>query len=198
MIATSQLPTHWNISQSSAFHHLLLFLYSVFHRDCIALCILNSSTSIFAGFVVFSILGFMAHQLGLPMEDIASSGKYCYDETISCLDIICTALFMSMKPLRGHGYEKKMRWVEKLHFSNIAFACTSTVFPQETLHSLIKHLRFLAKVTSVLSHKTFAFSFKSIVLTNFMSIRKPCIIPPISLSTITTYTAKNMWTLLSN
>ncbi|KAK2892606.1 hypothetical protein QQF64_035646 [Cirrhinus molitorella] len=43
-------------------------------KDCIALCILNSSTSIFAGFVVFSILGFMAHQLGLPMEDIASSG----------------------------------------------------------------------------------------------------------------------------
>uniref|UniRef100_A0A671SCG2 Transporter n=1 Tax=Sinocyclocheilus anshuiensis TaxID=1608454 RepID=A0A671SCG2_9TELE len=44
------------------------------YKDCIALCILNSSTSIFAGFVVFSILGFMAHQLGLPMEDIASSG----------------------------------------------------------------------------------------------------------------------------
>ncbi|RXN05143.1 sodium- and chloride-dependent GABA transporter 2-like isoform X1 [Labeo rohita] len=43
------------------------------YKDCIALCILNSSTSIFAGFVVFSILGFMAHQLGLPMEDIASS-----------------------------------------------------------------------------------------------------------------------------
>uniref|UniRef100_A0A671QU58 Transporter n=1 Tax=Sinocyclocheilus anshuiensis TaxID=1608454 RepID=A0A671QU58_9TELE len=44
------------------------------YKDCIALCILNSSTSIFAGFVVFSILGFMAHQLGLPMEDLASSG----------------------------------------------------------------------------------------------------------------------------
>uniref|UniRef100_A0A8C1S511 Transporter n=1 Tax=Cyprinus carpio TaxID=7962 RepID=A0A8C1S511_CYPCA len=40
------------------------------YKDCIALCILNSSTSIFAGFVVFSVLGFMAHQLGLPMEDI--------------------------------------------------------------------------------------------------------------------------------
>lgn len=44
------------------------------YKDCIALCFLNSSTSIFAGFVVFSILGFMAHQLGLPMEEIASSG----------------------------------------------------------------------------------------------------------------------------
>ncbi|XP_051544675.1 sodium- and chloride-dependent GABA transporter 2-like [Myxocyprinus asiaticus] len=44
------------------------------YKDCIALCILNSSTSIFAGFVVFSILGFMSHQLGLPMEEIVSSG----------------------------------------------------------------------------------------------------------------------------
>ncbi|ROL50095.1 Sodium- and chloride-dependent GABA transporter 2 [Anabarilius grahami] len=42
--------------------------------DCIGLCLLNSCTSIFAGFVVFSILGFMAHQLDLPMEDIVSSG----------------------------------------------------------------------------------------------------------------------------
>ncbi|KAI7797795.1 sodium- and chloride-dependent GABA transporter 2-like isoform X2 [Triplophysa rosa] len=44
------------------------------YKDCIALCVLNSSTSIFAGFVVFSIMGFMSEQLGLPMEDIVSSG----------------------------------------------------------------------------------------------------------------------------
>ncbi|XP_039524590.1 sodium- and chloride-dependent GABA transporter 2-like isoform X1 [Pimephales promelas] len=44
------------------------------YKDCIALCFLNSGTSIFAGFVVFSILGFMAHQLDLPMEEVVSSG----------------------------------------------------------------------------------------------------------------------------
>lgn len=44
------------------------------YRDCLALCCLNSATSIFAGFVVFSVLGFMAHQLGVPMEEVASSG----------------------------------------------------------------------------------------------------------------------------
>lgn len=54
----------------------LVYLYPALHRDCIALCVLNSSTSIFAGFVVFSILGFMSEQLGLPMEDIVSSGRY--------------------------------------------------------------------------------------------------------------------------
>nr|XP_055047308.1 sodium- and chloride-dependent GABA transporter 2-like [Misgurnus anguillicaudatus]XP_055047309.1 sodium- and chloride-dependent GABA transporter 2-like [Misgurnus anguillicaudatus]XP_055047310.1 sodium- and chloride-dependent GABA transporter 2-like [Misgurnus anguillicaudatus] len=44
------------------------------YKDCLALCVLNSTTSIFAGFVVFSILGFMSQQLDLSMEEIVSSG----------------------------------------------------------------------------------------------------------------------------
>ncbi|XP_056223563.1 sodium- and chloride-dependent GABA transporter 2-like [Seriola aureovittata] len=46
------------------------------YRDCLALCCLNTGTGIFAGFVVFSVLGFMAHDLGLPIEDVASSGPH--------------------------------------------------------------------------------------------------------------------------
>ncbi|KAL6116780.1 uncharacterized protein ACO6RY_14726 [Pungitius sinensis] len=44
------------------------------YRDCMALCCLNSATSIFAGFVVFSVLGFMAQDMGMSMEDVVSSG----------------------------------------------------------------------------------------------------------------------------
>ncbi|KAI4803367.1 hypothetical protein KUCAC02_006918 [Chaenocephalus aceratus] len=44
------------------------------YRDCLALCLLNSATSIFAGFAVFSVLGFMAYEMGLPIEEVASSG----------------------------------------------------------------------------------------------------------------------------
>ncbi|GAA6102914.1 sodium- and chloride-dependent GABA transporter 3-like isoform X1 [Tachysurus ichikawai] len=44
------------------------------YRDCIWLCVLNSCTSFVAGFVVFSILGFMAEKLGVDMEDITESG----------------------------------------------------------------------------------------------------------------------------
>ncbi|XP_068611339.1 sodium- and chloride-dependent betaine transporter-like [Brachionichthys hirsutus] len=44
------------------------------YRDCVGLCLLNSATSIFAGLAVFSVLGFMAHELGLSMQDVASSG----------------------------------------------------------------------------------------------------------------------------
>ncbi|KAI4899796.1 hypothetical protein NFI96_001145 [Prochilodus magdalenae] len=44
------------------------------YKDCIALCALNSGTSIFAGFAVFSILGYMSYELNLPMEEIVRSG----------------------------------------------------------------------------------------------------------------------------
>nr|XP_023671825.1 sodium- and chloride-dependent GABA transporter 2-like isoform X2 [Paramormyrops kingsleyae] len=43
-------------------------------KDCLALCLLNSGTSIFAGFAVFSVLGFMANELHISMEHIVQSG----------------------------------------------------------------------------------------------------------------------------
>ncbi|XP_038623710.1 sodium- and chloride-dependent betaine transporter [Tachyglossus aculeatus] len=44
------------------------------YRDCIALCFLNSGTSFVAGFAVFSILGFMAQEQGVPISEVAESG----------------------------------------------------------------------------------------------------------------------------
>ncbi|KAG9351718.1 hypothetical protein JZ751_022969 [Albula glossodonta] len=51
----------------------ILFSYSVGSGDC-WLCLLNSGTSFVAGFAVFSVLGFMAHELGVPIEKVAESG----------------------------------------------------------------------------------------------------------------------------
>lgn len=47
----------------------------VFCRDCLWLCLLNSGTSVVAGFAVFSVLGFMAHEQGVSIADVAESGN---------------------------------------------------------------------------------------------------------------------------
>uniref|UniRef100_A0A667Z9C0 Si:ch211-132b12.2 n=1 Tax=Myripristis murdjan TaxID=586833 RepID=A0A667Z9C0_9TELE len=44
------------------------------YKDCLLLCLLNSGTSVVAGFAVFSVLGFMSHEQGVPIEDVAESG----------------------------------------------------------------------------------------------------------------------------
>ncbi|KAJ8256368.1 hypothetical protein COCON_G00185200 [Conger conger] len=44
------------------------------YKDSLWLCLLNSGTSLVAGFAVFSVLGFMAHEQGVPIEEVTESG----------------------------------------------------------------------------------------------------------------------------
>ncbi|KAM3605493.1 uncharacterized protein V6R79_026298 [Siganus canaliculatus] len=44
------------------------------YKDCFWLSLLNSGTSFFAGFVVFSVLGFMAQKQGVTVDKVAESG----------------------------------------------------------------------------------------------------------------------------
>ena len=47
----------------------------VFCRDAMMISLLNSCTSIFAGFVIFSVIGFMAHEQNQPVSEVAASGE---------------------------------------------------------------------------------------------------------------------------
>ncbi|RUS84345.1 hypothetical protein EGW08_007877, partial [Elysia chlorotica] len=52
--------------------------YNKFHHNCfrdsLIFAAVNSMTSFLAGFVIFSVLGFMAHSQGVSVEDVAESG----------------------------------------------------------------------------------------------------------------------------
>ncbi|XP_041083114.1 sodium- and chloride-dependent GABA transporter 2-like isoform X1 [Polyodon spathula] len=52
--------------------------YNKYNNDCykdsVYLCLLNSGTSFVAGFAIFSVLGFMAYEQGVPISEVAESG----------------------------------------------------------------------------------------------------------------------------
>ena len=45
------------------------------NRDSVFVPLMNCGTSIFSGFVVFSVLGFMSYRTGIPVQDVATAGK---------------------------------------------------------------------------------------------------------------------------
>jgi SNF family Na+-dependent transporter len=66
-------------SVGTAFGALItLASYNNFHHDCYKdarfVPILNCATSIFAGFVLFSIIGFLAHSTGTKVEEVITQG----------------------------------------------------------------------------------------------------------------------------
>ncbi|XP_067653314.1 sodium- and chloride-dependent glycine transporter 2-like [Haliotis asinina] len=57
---------------------ITLASYNTFHADCLRNALFCTyvcgGTSLFAGLVVFSVLGFMAHEADVPVTDVSSSG----------------------------------------------------------------------------------------------------------------------------
>lgn len=43
-------------------------------RDSVMVPLINCLTSFYAGFVIFASLGFMAHNKGVPVPDVAAGG----------------------------------------------------------------------------------------------------------------------------
>ena len=47
----------------------------IYFRDGLMFAAVNTGTSIYAGIVIFSVLGFMAGKQGVPVGDVAKSGR---------------------------------------------------------------------------------------------------------------------------
>lgn len=45
-----------------------------FVKDCMLIAAANSGTSLYAGFAIFSVLGFMAKERGIPVAEVVDSG----------------------------------------------------------------------------------------------------------------------------
>ncbi|XP_071951062.1 sodium- and chloride-dependent glycine transporter 1-like [Antedon mediterranea] len=79
------------------------------HRDAIIVAIVNCGTSIFAGFVIFAVIGFMAYDAGVDVETVVVSGPglafVAYPEAIARMPIspMWSILFFFMVLLLGLG-----------------------------------------------------------------------------------------------
>ena len=82
---TSEILCHtqqsWRNGQHRFFFKLCIYkaeltgLFAMLPRDSFLLCLLNSGTSFLSGFVIFSVLGFMAEEQGVDMASVVESGE---------------------------------------------------------------------------------------------------------------------------
>lgn len=59
-----------------------VFTLVVCFRDALIISCVNSGTSMFSGFVIFSVIGFMADQQNKPVSEVAASGMRAHTRTL--------------------------------------------------------------------------------------------------------------------
>lgn len=86
-----------------------------FYRDAVIVSIMDCVTSVFAGLVIFSIIGYMAAELQQPIEKVAAEGAglafIVYPEVVTKLPVsqLWSVLFFSMLITLGLGTQVKKK-----------------------------------------------------------------------------------------
>ena len=69
---------------------------SFFNRDTLIIVVGNCSTSFFAGFAIFSILGHMAWRKGVAVGEVADTGTHCSGHKTRSLEMAFEMLDIQM------------------------------------------------------------------------------------------------------
>ncbi|XP_050396471.1 sodium- and chloride-dependent glycine transporter 1 isoform X1 [Patella vulgata] len=86
------------------------------YRDSIMVCLICSGTSIFGGLVIFSILGFMAKNVGISVSEVVSSGPglvyIAYPQALSLLPVPQLWCFLFFLMLLSVGLDTQFCFLE--------------------------------------------------------------------------------------
>ena len=67
--------TTWKCNNNHAYKHVNFYTFPC--RDTLIFAATNSGTSIFSGFVIFSVLGYMAHVQGIEDVGLVAESGMC-------------------------------------------------------------------------------------------------------------------------
>lgn len=97
-------------------------------RDTLVVCFGNCCTSVFAGFAIFSVLGFMAQELGVPVSEVVSSGSglafVAYPDLVTRLPVSTLWALLFFLMLFTLGLDSQFAIVENI------VTCVLDEFPQ--------------------------------------------------------------------